>query len=155
MSETSSTDQQQGQFAIQRVYVKDLSFEVPNAPKVFQSNWQPQINVQLSTEATALEGSFYEVVLGVTVTANLDDNIAFIAEIKQAGIFLLDKIPEDHLAQLLGAYCPNILFPFAREAIADVVARGSFPQLLLAPVNFDLVFAERQRQLADSAQTMQ
>ncbi len=155
MSDASNTPNPQGQFAIQRVYVKDLSFEVPGAPKVFQSNWQPQINVQLSTEATALEGSYYEVVLGVTVTASLDDSIAFIAEIKQAGIFLMEHIPEEHLAQLLGAYCPNILFPFAREAIADVVARGSFPQLLLAPVNFDLVFAERQRQQAEQSQTVQ
>jgi preprotein translocase subunit SecB len=141
-----SAEQAQGQFALQRIYVKDLSFEVPNAPKVFLAAWQPEINIDLSTQASRLEdGKNYEVILSLTVTVKNDNAPAFLVEVKQAGIFLIDGVPEAQLGQLLGAYCPNLLFPYAREAVSDLVSRGSFPQLLLAPVNFDAVFAEAQR----------
>lgn len=143
----SEQQQQPGQFALQRIYVKDLSFEAPNAPKVFLAAWQPEVNVDLSTQANRLEdGKNFEVVLSLTVTVKNDNATAFLVEVKQAGIFLIDGVPETQLAQLLGAYCPNLLFPYARETVSDVVTRGSFPQLLLAPVNFDAVFAEAQRQ---------
>ncbi len=143
----SEQQQQQGQFALQRIYVKDLSFEAPNAPKVFLAAWQPEVNVDLSTQANRLEdGKNFEVVLSLTVTVKNDNATAFLVEVKQAGIFLIDGVPEAQLGQLLGAYCPNLLFPYARETVSDVVTRGSFPQLLLAPVNFDAVFAEAQRQ---------
>lgn len=139
--------QQQGQFALQRIYVKDLSFEAPNAPKTFLAAWQPEVNVDLSTQATKLEdGKNYEVVLSLTVTVKNDNATAFLVEVKQAGIFLIDGVPESQIAQLVGAYCPNMLFPYARETVSDVVTRGSFPQMLLAPINFDAVFAEAQRQ---------
>jgi preprotein translocase subunit SecB len=142
----SEQPQAQGQFALQRIYVKDLSFEAPHAPKTFMAAWQPEVNIELSTQASRLEdGKNYEVVLGLTVTVKNDNVTAFLVEVKQAGIFLIEGVPDSQLAQLLGAYCPNILFPYARETVSDVVGRGSFPQLLLAPVNFDMVFAESQR----------
>lgn len=146
-NQQGQNQQAQGQFALQRIYVKDLSFEVPNAPKVFLGEWKPDVNVELSTQAGKLEdGKNFEVVLSVTVTVKNGGQVAFIAEVKQAGIFLVDGVPEAQMAQLLGAYCPNLLFPYARETVSDVVTRGSFPQMLLAPVNFDAVFAESQRQ---------
>lgn len=143
----SEQQEVQGQFALQRIYVKDLSFEAPNAPKVFLAQWKPEVNVDLSTQATRLEdGKNYEVVLSLTVTVKNENATAFLVEVKQAGIFMVDGIPEAQMGPLLGAYCPNLLFPYAREAVSDLVSRGSFPQLLLAPVNFDAIFAEAQRQ---------
>lgn len=150
--------QAQSQFALQRIYVKDLSFEAPNAPKTFLAPWQPEVNVELSTSANRLEdGKNFEVVLSLTVTVKNDNATAFLVEVKQAGIFLIDGVPEAQVGQLLGAYCPNLLFPYARETVSDVVTRGSFPQLLLAPVNFDAVFAEAQRKRAEQpeAETLQ
>lgn len=142
----SEQQQAQGQFSLQRIYVKDLSFETPHAPHTFMANWQPDVSIELSTQASRLEdGKNYEVVLSLTVTAKNDNATAFLVEVKQAGIFLIEGVPDAQLAGLLGAYCPNVLFPYARETISDVVARGSFPQLLLAPVNFDAAFAEAQR----------
>lgn len=162
MSEQAQQNQQsQGQFSLQRIYVKDLSFEAPNAPKVFLAEWKPDVNVELATQTNKLDdGKNYEVVLSVTVTVKNADQVAFIAEVKQAGIFMVDGVPENQLGQLLGAYCPNLLFPYARETVSDVVTRGSFPQMLLAPVNFDAVFAEslRQRQAqqkTEPAETLQ
>lgn len=147
-----SEQQAQGQFALQRIYVKDLSFEAPHAPKTFLSAWQPEVSIELSTQASRMEdGKNYEVVLGLTVTVKNDNATAFLVEVKQAGIFLIDGVPEEQLPGLLGAYCPNVLFPYARETVSDVVTRGSFPQLLLAPVNFDAVFAEAQRKQAQQA----
>jgi preprotein translocase subunit SecB len=157
----AQNQQPQGQFSLQRIYVKDLSFEAPNAPKTFLGEWKPDVNVELSTQASKLDdGKNFEVVLSVTVTVKNAEQVAFIAEVKQAGIFLVDGVPEGQVAQLLGAYCPNLLFPYARETISDVVTRGSFPQMLLAPVNFDAVFAEslRQRQTQQqqkAAETLQ
>ena len=141
--------QQQSQFAIQRIYIKDLSFEAPGAPKVFLAPWNPEVAINLTTQASRMEdGKNYEVVLSLTVTVKNDNSTAFLVEVQQAGIFLIDGVPEQQLAQLLGAYCPNVLFPYARETVSDVVSRGSFPQLLLAPVNFDAAFVEAQRQRA-------
>lgn len=154
----SEQEQNQGQFALQRIYVKDLSFEAPGAPKAFLAPWQPEVNVELATQTSRLEdGKNYEVVLSLTVTVKNDNATAFLVEVKQAGIFLIEGVPEAQLAQILGAYCPNLIFPYARETVSDVVTRGSFPQLLLAPVNFDAVFAEAQRKRAGEpeAETLQ
>ena len=149
------TQQSQGQFALQRIYVKDLSFEAPGAPKTFLTAWTPEVSVDLSTQTSRMEEgkNYYEVVLALTVTVKNDNATAFLVEVKQAGIFLIDGVPEAQLAQLLGAYCPNLLFPYARETISDVVTRGSFPQLLLAPVNFDAVFAEAQRKRVEGGES--
>lgn len=145
------TDTAQPQFALQRIYLKDASFEVPNAPRVFLQAWNPEISIDLATGMAQLEdGNHYEVTLSLTVTAKNDNQVAFLVEVQQAGIFQAIGFPDEELAPLLGAYCPNLLFPYAREAISDLVGKGSFPQLLLQPINFDAVFAENQRRLAET-----
>lgn len=141
------TDQQpQAQLALERIYAKDLSFEVPS-PRVFMGEWQPELDINLSSNAEQLDPTHFQVVLSVTVNAKNQGTVAFIAEVHQAGVFLIENVTQEQLPQLLGAYCPNILFPFAREAINDIVTKGSFPQLLLAPINFDAAFAESQQRL--------
>ena len=134
------------QFAIHRIYLKDASFETPHAPAVFKEEWRPEVNLQLNSSVNALENHVYEVVLNLTVTAKQGDRTGFLAEIQQAGIFTIQGFDEPQKNSMLGAFCPNTLFPFAREAIADLVAKGGFPQLLLAPINFDAVYAERLKQ---------
>jgi preprotein translocase subunit SecB len=137
MSDQNSTEMV---FQIQRVYTKDVSFEAPNAPKVFQQEWQPEIKLDLDTASTQLTEGVYEVVLRVTVTASLGEETAFLCEVQQAGIFTISGIDGTQMAHCLGAYCPNILFPYARECITSQVSRGTFPQLNLAPVTFDALF---------------
>ncbi|MBT0727403.1 protein-export chaperone SecB [Rosenbergiella australiborealis] len=127
-------------FQIQRVYTKDISFEAPNAPQIFQKEWEPDIKLDLDTGSTQLSEGIYEVVLRVTVTATVGDDTAFLCEVQQAGIFTISGIEGSQMAHCLGAYCPNILFPYARECISALVSRGTFPQLNLAPVNFDALF---------------
>lgn len=143
----AATEEPQAQLALERIYAKDMSLEVPN-PAVFTQEWNPELDINLSSNSNQLDPSHYEVILTVTVNAKNGGDTAFIAEVHQAGIFLLDGIPEDQMGHVLGAYCPNVLFPYAREAISDIVTRGSFPQLLLAPVNFDAAYIESQQQLA-------
>lgn len=150
----SDNQNQGGQFGLERLFVKDLSFEVPSS-KVFLGEWKPEMDVQLNTETVRLDDTHFEVAVTVTVTAKNADVTAFVAEVKQAGIFLISGVPDEQLTQLVGAYCPNILFPYVREAISDVVNRGSFPQLLLAPVNFDALFAQAQQQRAQQAAQQQ
>lgn len=133
-----------GQFALQRIYVKDISFESPNSPAVFTQEWAPETKIQFNSTARRLADNQYEVVLALNVTATLGEKVAFIAEIKQAGIFLAD-VPEAALEPLLGAQCPAILYPYARETVTDLVSRGTFPQLLLQPMNFDAIFSEARR----------
>lgn len=141
------TDQEpQAQLALERIYAKDLSFEVPHA-RVFMGEWQPELDINLSSNAEQLDPTHFQVVLSVTVNAKNQGTVAFIAEVHQAGVFLIENVTQEQLPHLLGAYCPNILFPFAREAISDLVTKGSFPQLLLAPINFDAAFAESQQRL--------
>jgi preprotein translocase subunit SecB len=136
------------QFMIQRVYVKDLSYETPNTPAVFQEQWEPELNLDINTNTTQLETGVYEVVLTVTATVKNKQAVAFLVEVKQAGIFTIQGAPENQLDHLLNSFCPSILFPYAREAITSQVIRGSFPQLVLAPINFDALYmqqlAERQ-----------
>lgn len=141
------------QFAIQRVYTKDVSFETPNSPAIFQKEWKPDIKLDLDTRSNKLAEDTYEVVLAVTVTATIEGQTAFLAEVQQAGIFTIGNLPEAQLAHTIGAFCPGTLFPYARETVASLVNRGSFPQLNLAPVNFDALFASyvQQRQ-AEAAQ---
>lgn len=137
------SEELQPQLGLERIYTKDISFEVPNT-EVFTKQWQPETDVSISTSDNDLDEDYKEVVLAVSVTAKLGESVAFIAEVQQAGIFLMRNIPEADMPHLLQAYCPNILFPYAREAISDIVTRGSFPQLLLAPVNFEQAFLQSQ-----------
>jgi len=135
------------EFLIQKIYVKDLSFEAPASPGIFLKEWKGETNVQLNTKARALnepEGVF-EVELGLTVTTGTTPTeTAYLVEIKQAGVFVARGFPEEQRAHLLGAYCPNLLFPFAREVVADLVMKGGFPQMLLQPINFDALYAQHQ-----------
>lgn len=137
----------QPQLALERIYTKDISFEVPSV-EVFTKQWQPETDITISATVNDLDEDYKEVVLNVKVDAKLEDKTAFIAEVQQAGIFLLKDIPEEDMPHLLQAYCPNILFPYAREVISDVVSRGSFPQLLLAPVNFEQAYLQSQLEAA-------
>lgn len=140
------TDEQNlPQLALERIYVKDMSLEVPGAD-VFTREWQPELDINLSSAAEKLDDDHYQVILTVNVTANNGGETAFIAEVHQAGIFMLQNIPEEQLGAILGAYCPNVLFPYAREVVSDIVTRGSFPQLLLAPVNFDQAYQQTLEQ---------
>lgn len=140
------------QFAIQRIYTKDVSFESPNAPEVFRQEWQPAHELNLNTRVNKLGDGTYEVVLTATVTTKLGDQTAFLVEVHQAGIFSVAGFSEQELGPLLSAYCPNLLFPYAREVVSDLVTKGSYPQLILQPVNFDALFAQHQQQAADRRQ---
>jgi preprotein translocase subunit SecB len=133
------------QFSIQKVYVKDISFETPHSPEVFKMEWKPSVDMHLTNEATPLGENLFDVVLSITLTVKLEDKVAYLAEINQAGIFFLKNIPDDVMERMLATACPNILFPFAREAVSDIVTRGGFPQLLLAPVNFDALYIQQQQ----------
>jgi len=139
------------EFGLQRIYVKDLSFEAPHAPQVFTENWQPQVNVGLNTQVTPLGNDHLEVVLVVTVTVKSGEKTAYHVEVQQAGIFVARDVPEQDRGPLVGIVCPNILFPYAREVISDLVSRGSFPQMLLAPVNFEGLYVQRMAQLREQA----
>lgn len=143
--------QNEPQFMIQRVYVKDLSFETPNSPNVFREEWEPKLNLDINTSHSLLEENVYEVILDITATVSNKDAVAFLAEVKQAGIFTIEGAPGDQLEHLLGSFCPNILFPYAREAISDMVIKASFPQLVLAPINFDALFMQQKEEAAKQA----
>lgn len=136
----------QPRFAIHKIYVKDISFEAPNSPLSFQTHTQPQHHMDLSTRARELGEHTYEVVLSLTVTAKQNNETSYLVEIQQAGIFLLEGFNQNDKGGMLGSFCPNILFPYAREAVSDIVTRGGFPQLLLAPVNFDALYAHHLQQ---------
>lgn len=154
MSESTA---QQPEFNIQRIYIKDVSFECPNSPAIFQQEWKPEVKLDLDTRSTKLADNVFEVVLSLTVTAKDGETVAFLCEVQQAGIFSVESLNEGQLAHCLGAFCPNILFPYARETISSLVSRGSFPQLNLAPVNFDALFASyvQQAQAAEAAKSEQ
>jgi preprotein translocase subunit SecB len=139
------------QFAILRVYMKDVSFETPNSPAVLTQQLNQDVKIQIDTTVNQLESDLYEVILAATVTARQSENTAYLAEVHQAGLFAIKGFEDAQLAAMLGAYCPNTLFPFAREAVADLVAKGGFPQLLLAPVNFDALYAEKSARMKQQA----
>ncbi|EKF75407.1 protein-transport protein SecB [Alcanivorax hongdengensis A-11-3] len=146
-------DEQQRVFQLQRIYLKDASFECPGAPDVFLQEWKPQVNVQLNNTARRLgESNEYEVEITVTVTAKdeKEEKTFYLAEVKQAGIFTVVGIEGDERDQLLGAYCPNLLFPYVREVVSDLVAKGSFPQLLLQPINFDALYQQQKQQQSNA-----
>ena len=147
----ASTEQAGPQFAIQRIYTKDISFETPNSPAIFQKDWKPEIQLDLDTKSNKLAEDTYEVVLSVTVTATVEGQTAFLAEVQQAGIFSIGNLPEAQLAHTIGAFCPTTLFPYARESVSNLVSRGSFPQINLAPVNFEALFASYVQQRAAQA----
>ncbi|SFD02607.1 protein-export chaperone SecB [Pseudoalteromonas denitrificans] len=150
--QNAAQEQQAPQFSIQRVFTKDVSFETPNSPAIFQKEWTPEVKLDLDTRSNKLDEGVFEVVLSLTVTATLGEETAFLCEVQQAGIFAIAELDEGQMAHMLGAYCPNILFPYAREAVANLVNRGTFPQLNLAPVNFDALFGQYVQQRSAEAE---
>ena len=140
------------QFNIQRIFTKDISFESPNAPAIFTKEWKPEIKLDIDTSTNKLDESVFEVVLSVTVTASLGEETAFLCEVQQAGIFAIGEMPDQNKAHMLGSYCPNLLFPYARETISNLVNRATFPPLILAPVNFDAIFAAYMQKRVQEAQ---
>jgi len=137
---------QQPTFQIEKIYVKDLSLEIPNAPQIFTEPAQPQLEVQINTTAGKFSDPYYEVTVTATVSAKAGEKTLFLAEAVQAGIFQLRNVPQEELGPLLGIGCPTILFPYLRETISDLVIRGGFPPVLLAPVSFEALFLQRQQQ---------
>ncbi|TVS17023.1 MAG: protein-export chaperone SecB [Gammaproteobacteria bacterium] len=163
MTDTPQTDDGAGaaegaqspSFALQRIYVKDISFESPRAPEIFRNNWKPRINLDLNTRSQRLEDDVYEVVLTLSIEAGAEgEQTGFIVELQQAGVFHISGLDESQLQHTLASYCPNLLFPYARETVDTLVLKGSFPPLMLAPVNFDALYAEamqRQQEGGDVA----
>ncbi len=135
------------QFAIQKIYTKDMSFETPNSPKIFTETWEPSVEFNLGTHVEPLENSFFEINLTITITVKNKETVAYLVEVNQAGIFSLGGFSEQEMGPMVGSFCPNILFPYAREAVSDLIVRGGFPQLLLAPVNFDALYAQHLQQV--------
>lgn len=150
MSEQQDIQQQEHPvFSIEKIYIKDQSLEVPHAPHIFLEQETPEIDMRISTESQQIEEGYYECSVTVTVTAKLSDNrVVFLNEVTQAGIFRLSGIPADDVQLLMGVACPNILFPYAREAVSTTVTRAGFPPVLLAPINFEAMYNQAQEQTA-------
>ena len=155
MAEVTTQDQANGQdgqpqLMLQKIYVKDVSFEAPNAPQIFQDldeREQPQIQLNLGQKATDLGNNLYEVVLSLTLTCTVGARTAYLAEVEQAGLFGIAGFNEFDQAGIIGSYCPNMLFPYARQVISSLVLEGGFPPFLLQPINFDALYAEQQRRM--------
>jgi len=158
MTESNTNAAAQGEdnkeFVIQKIYLKDASFETPNTPTIFQKEWKPEVSLQLGNSAITLDSDVHEIVITVTITAKLGEETAYLCEIKQAGIFTIKGYSEQDMGLMAGSYCPNILFPYAREVVSDLVVKGGFPQMLLAPVNFDALYQQHvQQQAQETAST--
>jgi preprotein translocase subunit SecB len=149
--ENAPKEQEAARFVIQKIYTKDISFETPNTPNIFREEWKPTLDLQLGNEYTRIDEDNHEITLTVTVTATVGDKVAFLAEVKQAGVFSLTGYSDQEMGPLVGSYCPNTLFPFAREVISDIVIKGGFPQLVLAPVNFDALYMNQIEQAKKAA----
>jgi preprotein translocase subunit SecB len=136
-------------FGIEKLYIKDASIEVPNAPQIFTDRTAPQINVDLANSAQKIEEGIFDVSIKVTVTAKIGDKTAFLVEVSQSGIFVIRNMPEENIEPILAVACPNILFPYAREAVSDMVTRAGFMPVLLNPVNFEALYMQQKN--ADNA----
>jgi preprotein translocase subunit SecB len=139
----------QPQLVVQKIYVKDVSYEAPNAPQIFQEAGEvdqaPQVQLNLGQKATEMGNDLYEVVLTLTLTCTAGERTAYLAEVHQAGVFTISGFNEVDQAGIIGAYCPNLLFPYARQVLSSLVLDGGFPPFMLQPINFDLLYAEQQR----------
>ena len=156
--EAAAEEQPQAQFQLQKLYIKDVSFELPNAPQIFQEDGQVDIKLNLAQKVEDLAEGVHEVVLTVTVTATLGEKTAYLAEVQQAGIFSIAGLPEQGKHAALNTLCPHTLFPYARRMITDLVAEGGFPPLVLQPINFDQIYAQRLQEAqtqADAADNLE
>ncbi|EGV06165.1 protein-export chaperone SecB [Haemophilus pittmaniae HK 85] len=150
----ATTEEQQAVLQIQRIYVKDVSFEAPNLPHIFHQEWKPKLGFDLSTESVQVGDDLYEVTLNISVETTMEDSgdVAFICEVKQCGVFTISGLEEVQMAHCLTSQCPGMLFPYARELISSLVNRGTFPALNLSPVNFDALFIEYMNQQQAAAE---
>jgi preprotein translocase subunit SecB len=156
MSDTDKqkSPEQNRQFAIQKLYLKDSSFESPGAPHSFQfTKWEPKIDLNLTNSQKHIEGDIYEVVLCVTATVKLEEETTFLIEVQYAGLFALVGFDESELKYMLGSQCMNLLFPYAREVVSDLSTRGGFPPLILSPVNFEALYQQHLQQEEQKAET--
>lgn len=142
------------QFAIQRTYVKDLSFETPMGIKVFTQAFQPQVKMDVNTRGNQVADNVHEIVLTLTITAKVEEETAYLVELQQAGIFSINGFPAEQVKHVLGAVCPNFLFPYAREAVDSLVVKGGFPPLSLSPIDFDAIYRQSQNNAADQGQSL-
>lgn len=141
---------QQPGFGIEKIYVKDASLEIPHAPQIFTDRTQPQVSIELGNFAQQIEENVFEVAIKVTVTSKIADKTVFLVEVTQAGIFQISNVPAENIELIVGITCPNILFPYARETVSDLVVRAGFQPVLLNPINFEALFAQQKQQ--ESAQ---
>ncbi|MEC5206307.1 MULTISPECIES: protein-export chaperone SecB [Vogesella] len=137
-------------FSIEKIYVKDLSLEIPNAPAIFLEQEQPEIDMQLANGAQQLEEGFFESSMTITVTAKVGDKTMFLCEVTQAGIFQIRNLPAEDIDPILGVACPNILFPYARETVSNLVGRAGFPPVLLSPINFEALYMQQRAEQAEA-----
>lgn len=146
--ENQQANNQQQQFVIQKFYVKDVSFETPNSPQIFSQKGEASMHIDVGTTASPLESDIHEVTLSLTVTVKVGETPAYLVEVQQSGIFSISGYDNETLSAMLGSFCPNMLFPYAREVVSDLVTKGGFPQLVLAPINFDALYAEEKQKAA-------
>lgn len=149
--QNNSAQTNQPAFGIEKIYIKDMSLEVPNAPQIFIQRETPQVSIELSNATTMLEEGVFEVVVTVTVTSKIEDKTVFLVEVAQAGIFQVRNIAAENLEIVVGVTCPNILFPYVREAVSDIVTRAGFPPVLLNPINFEALYAQQKAGQANAA----
>lgn len=146
MAEEQNSQAPNSAFEILRIYNKDISLETPNAPEIFRKEWKPEVKLDLDTTYKTIEKDIYEVVLRLTITTKLDDKVAFLCEVNQAGLFQVSNFPEQAIDHMLNAFIPNILYPYARERISNLVVNASFPPLNLAPINFEAIYIQKKQQ---------
>lgn len=145
-AQAAGEEQAQAVFGIEKVYVKDLSLEIPNAPQVFLQRETPEVGIELHNSAAAIGDGVFEAVITVTVTSKVEDKTVFLVEVAQAGIFQIRNVPNEAVEGILGVTCPNILFPYAREVVSDLVTRAGFPPVLLNPINFEALYLQQKQQ---------
>jgi preprotein translocase subunit SecB len=153
MSQQPAPASSQPVFTIEKLFVKDLSVEVPNAPKIYLEREAPSVEIQMNNTASPVDDGYFEVLLTVTVTAKMGDKSAFLVEVAQGGVFQIRNVPAQEIDVVLGVTCPNILYPYAREVISDAVVRAGFPPVILSPINFEAVYQARQQGQAQAAPT--
>lgn len=146
-TDDAAGEEQKQEFAIQKIYIKDMSFETPNTPDIFSEKWEPEISLEINTAGKGLGPDTHEVVLTATLSAKIGEKTAYLVETQQAGIFTIRGLNEQELSHALGSYCPNILFPYVRETVSELVAKGGFPPMLLSPVNFDALYAQHMKSM--------
>ena len=147
----AAQENNQPAFNIEKIYVKDLSLEIPHAPNIFLERESPQIDVQLNTQTAVIEGDVYEVMITNTVTAKVGEKVMFLIEAKQAGIFRLSNLPSEDIEPVLAVMCPNILFPYLRELVSNTAVRAGFAPVMLNPVNFDMLYQQHKQEQAQAA----